>query len=205
MDDLPADNGDEQVEEGNIRSGESPHSSHDLGRSRGQDHRDSQPRGRDIPYCEQCRGVGGGAEGERDPSSDSAVAATRNARIAALVAIAATLALATTAGNAAPMVAAETPKSNVCAAVAGTAGGGAGAAVVTKARNAAATETTVETARNVAVAATATTGAARNAVAAADILDGKERRRHRRYDSSQGSAPHERFYCTEKGRSEEHQ
>ena len=71
MDDRPADNGDDQVEKDSIRNDELPHSSHDRGRSRGQDHRDSQPRGRvRSPYRDQRRGVGGGAVGERDPSSD---------------------------------------------------------------------------------------------------------------------------------------
>ena len=110
------------------------------------------------------------------------VATTKNARIAALVAIVATLTSATTAGNAAATVAAETTRCNACAVVAETAGSGAGAATVATARNAAATETTVGTARNVAVAngtvrnavdAAATASTARNAGAAVDTIVAK--------------------------------
>lgn len=133
-------------------------------------------------------------------------AATRNARTAGLVAIAATLASATTAGHAAATVTAETARSYACAAVAKTGGGGAGAAVVATARNDAATGTTVEPARNVAVPATAAPGLAKNAVTAAATAS-TARVAGAAVDTiaAKNSAPRKRRHGSKKGRSEQHQ
>ena len=181
MDDRHAANEDDQGSSGggSPRGDEPSRSGSDWTSDRGQDHRGNRSSSFYSPYGDEGHGVGGGGKGERLPSSEYNVIATRSGGIAALVAVAAALAAVATAGNAAAMPVARTVRRLTCVDVTRTSRSGADVAAAateenaaatgagaTTARNAAATAATVAIAKNTAGVTMAATATARNAAAA---------------------------------------